>query len=223
MKQPPYDIAVIDNLDVVRMGVTTLQITHPAIVRTVTTYAHADDVDLGAAAPDVVVLDYWLGRDDEASLDYIGALKAWSGRVVLYTSEEAPARLREAMQRGIDGLCLKNDGAAALADAIAAVGRGRFVCSGPLARAVVSDEALSAKLTPAEIRVLRALALGLSTADIALRLSVAETTVGTQVESIRRKYSDATGQKVNRVRLLREGMKDGYFDPPRVTKNTENT
>ena len=222
MKPPPYDIAVIDNLDVVRMGVTTLQITHPATVRTVTTYVHADDVDLDAAAPDVVVLDYWLGRDDEASLDYISTLKEWSGKVVLYTSEEGPARLREAMRRGIDGLCLKNDGAPALAEAIAAVGRGQFVWSGPLARAAVNDDALSAQLTPAEIRVLRALALGLTTREIAKRLNVAETTVGTQVESIRRRYSDATGQKVNRVRMLHEGLIDGYLDPPRATKNTEN-
>ncbi|HRA46146.1 MAG TPA: response regulator transcription factor [Phycicoccus sp.] len=218
----PCDVVAVDNLDVVRMGLTSLQFTHPGVVRRVTTYPHVRDIDLTSAPPDVVVLDYWLGRDDESSLSHIRTLREWCGTVVLYTSEEAPARLREALREGVDGLSLKNDGTPALAGVIVEVAHGRPAWSGPLARAVVNDDAVMPRLTPEEVRVLKALAGGLTTAEIAERLHKSPSTVGTQIESIRRRYADFTGTKVNRARMLREGARDGYVDPPRARKDQGN-
>ena len=223
MFELPCDVAAVDNLDVVRMGLTNLQFTHSHVVRRISTYAHVRDIDFDAAPPDLVVLDYWLGRDDEASLESIRTLKQWCGAVVLYTSEEAPARLRDALREGIDGLSLKNDGTPALARVIEEVARGRPGWSGPLARAVVNDEAVMADLTREEVRVLRALAGGLTTAQIAQRLQKAPGTVGTQIESIRRRYADVTGRRINRAGMLREGALQGHLDPPQALRNPENT
>lgn len=222
MKQPPFDVVVIDNVDVVRMGLMTMQFTHGQIVRSVRTYADVSEVDFNEPGPDVVVLDYWLGRDDQASLEHIKRLSSWSGGVVLYTSEEAPARLREALRRGVVGLCLKNDGADALANAIIEAGTGQFSCSGPIARAIANDDALKGRLTPAEITVLRAHATGLTAEQIADRLHIATSTVRTHIEAIRRRYSEATGEKVNGVRMVQEGLRDGWIDPPRASKDPEN-
>ena len=219
----PYDVVLIDNLDVVRSGVLSLQLTHPQIVRSVRAYEHVDDVDLAGPPPRVVVLDYWLGSEDEPSLDHIGALKEWGASVLLYTTETTPARLRKALDRGIDGLTLKVEGMAALAEAIAVVGAGGTAFNGPLARAVQEDNAVSARLTPAEVKVLRGLSYGLAPPQIADTLVVAESTVVSHIEAIRRKYAEVTGGKVNRARMIREGLRDGYLErPDRPEKSAED-
>jgi DNA-binding NarL/FixJ family response regulator len=217
---PPYDVVVIDDLDVVRSGVVSLQLTRPDAVRSVRTYASVDEIDLSQQPPDVVVLDYWLGRNDVASLPAIPLLKGWCAAVLLYTAEQGPAPLRAAMAQGIDGLCLKSDGMPALADAIASVGAGQLVFSGPLARAALDDETLGAHLTDREIEVLRGLAAGFTPAEVAARLYLAPSTVKTHVEHIRSKYVRVTGGPVNATRMLYEGVRDGYVRPP--SRGAEN-
>ena len=221
--EPPYDVVLVDNLDVVRSGLVSLQLTHPEVVRSVRGYERVEELDLTAPPPRVVVLDFWLGSEDESSLDHVEALKAWGAGVLLYTTETTPARLREALDRGIDGLSLKVDGMAALVEAIAVVGAGGTAFNGPLARAVQQDGAVAARLTPAEITVLRGLAYGLTPAQVADRLVVAKSTVVTHTESIRRKYAEATGGKVNRARMIHEGLRDGYLErPDRPEKHAED-
>ncbi|MBR7744179.1 response regulator transcription factor [Phycicoccus sp. BSK3Z-2] len=217
----PCDVVAVDNLDVIRMGLTSLQLTHPSVVRRISTFQHAGEIDTDASPPDVVVLDYWLGREDDASIRYITDLKRWSGCVVLYTSEEGPARLRDCIRAGVDGLSLKNDGLTELAQVITEVAGGRPGWSGPLARAVVRDEIVMADLTAEEIKVLNALAGGLTVKEIASHLHKSPGTVGSQIESIRARYVGLTGHRVNRVKMLREGSRDGYIDPPRA-KDTGN-
>ncbi len=211
---PPYDIVVVDNLDVIRRGVLSLQLSHPDVVRSVRCHSDVDELDFAAPPPHVVVLDYWLGRDNRPCVPDIAPLTEWGARVLLYTSEEAPVPLLEALRAGVDGLCLKNDGLDALVEGIRTVAEGRPAYSGPLARAALDDRALGARLTPAELETLNALGLGLTNAEIARSAQLAESTVNSHVESIRRKYAERLGTKVNRTRLVREGMRDGYLRRP---------
>ena len=217
---PPFDVLAIDNLDVVLRGLLSLQVTHSQLFRSLRTLEHLGDVDTSEEPPDVVVLDYWLGRDNEPSVESIAGLKAWGAKVLLYTTEESPAKLRAALREGVDGLCLKNDGLDALAKAIQQVGEDQRVFSGPLARAALDDASLGAILTDREAEVLRGLAYGLSNQEVADALVIQESTVKSHVEKIRAKYVGGDGEKVNRARLIHEAMRDGYLDPPARTSGS---
>lgn len=220
-RQPPFEVVAIDNQDVVRAGLVTLQFTHPDIVRSIRTLAAVPDLASAGPAPDVVVLDYWLDRDDSPSIGDIARLKEWGSHVLLYTSEERPALLRGALRAGVDGLCLKNDGLPALAAAIREVGQGYPLFSSPLARAALEDDGVGVNLTTREVEVLQALAMGLRPEEIARSQHVERSTVRSQIESVRAKYSGFLGAPVNSVRLVREAQSDGYVDsaPPRRRKH----
>lgn len=219
----PLDVVVVEDLDVIRRGLLSLPLTHSASVASVKAFATVEEIDFDAAAPDVVVLDYWLDADRWPSLEHVSVLKTWGAHVLLYTSEESPHLLQQALLAGVTGVCLKRDGIDDLVDAISAVGRGGTVLSSPGARALVEDKALSARLTPVEVETLRAVAYGKTTKEIAVARGVEVSTVDTHIEHIRRKYAESTGAKVNRVTMLREALRDGYLDRRYLGEDPANT
>ena len=74
----------------------------------------------------MLVLDLYLGRDDEVVLEHIPALVQWAGVVVLHTAEEKPVPLRRALALGVHGVVLKNDGTEALISVVRRALRGRL-------------------------------------------------------------------------------------------------
>lgn len=209
----PQKVVAVENLDVVRLGLLTLPMTRPDAVATIEVHPSVATLDLTRPAPDVLVVDYWLGHEDESVVPHLPDLVQWSPHVLLYTSEERPARLRAAMRTGVSGLCLKTDGLSALADAIQDVAVHGTAFSGPLAQALLEDDALGARLTERECEVLEGLATGLTIADIADQLVLSVKTVQTHAENIRRKYT-ADGSRANRARMLLEAQRDGYLGTP---------
>lgn len=210
-------VVAVDNQEIVLAGLGSLPLSNPDLVETVRTYTAVADVDVTGPAPDVVILDFWLGRDDTESIDAVGAFKQWGAQVLLYTSEESPHKLRSALRAGVDALCLKNDGMPALICALRALADGQPATSTTLARAVDTDIAVRARLTTTEIKVLTGFAYGLSTAQVAERLVVSEETVKTHQRSIHRKYREATGEEsMSRSRVLFEALRDGYWDARRL-------
>ena len=208
-----YDLVVIDNVDAIRNALLSLPATHPETIGSVRAYAGIEDVDFADPPPAVVILDLWLERDSTLSTPHIARLREWGARVLLYTTEERPHPLQQAMAAGADGLSLKNDGVDALVGAVADVVAGRQGLSSPLARALLEHEMLAARLTPTEIETLRALSYGKTVGEIAARRQVAPSTVGTHIEHIRRKYADSCGVRVSQNRMIAEGSRDGYVDP----------
>ena len=201
----PYDVIAIDDTEMILRGLQSLPVTDPGVVASVRTYKDVASVDMTRPAPDVVILDLWLAGDSVASIPHIAGFKQWGAHVLLYTSEKAPVLLRQALTAGADGLCLKVDSADALVDAMVRLGRGEQVFSGPLARAVKEDKAFGAMLTPAEAEVLRGMAHGLTSQELADRLTVAKSTVDTHAASIRQKYgSNMTASAI-------KGMSDGWL------------
>ena len=216
----PIDLVVVDNQDVVRAGLMSLTFSHPDVVRSVLAVPAVDDLDVTRPPVPLVVLDYWLGRDSDSCLDAIEALKGWGAAVLLYTSEERAHQLRLALRAGVDGLCLKNDGMDALAAAIRQVVGGSPAYSGPLARAAADDDEFRVRLTRAEQTVLEGLSFGMSPAQIATQLHVAEATVKTHERHIHDKYREAIGdERISRSRLLFEALRDGYWDT-RIRRNS---
>jgi len=218
IRPAPVDVVVIDNTWTARSAVSTLALTAPTVVRSVRAYEDVSDVDLDEPAPHVILLDYWLGRDERPCIPHVPELKRWGAKVLLFTSEERPIHLRRALQAGVDGLCLKNDSPETLVDAIASAGRGQVVFSSPLAHAAATDDQLRPQLTAREIDVLEGLAYGLTADDIAGRLLLAPATVKSHIQHIHDKYRSVFGDRINRGRLVHEAHRDGYLD----TRNPSN-
>jgi len=210
----PLDLLSVDNQDVVQAGLKSLVLSHPTAVRSVLTATDVTgEVDLTCPAPDIVVLDYWLGRDDTESLDAVSAFVHWGARVVLYTSEERAVPLRKAVDAGVDAVCLRNDGMPNLVDTLALVAAGQPVVGGPLARALGAERSGRVVLTAAEQTVLQGLSYGLTPAAIAKQLFLAESTVRTHERNIHAKYRDVSAQeRMSRGRMLFEALRDGYWD-----------
>jgi DNA-binding NarL/FixJ family response regulator len=204
-------VAVLDNQQVVRDGVLAAIARHADELAVGRAYAAIDEVDLAAPGPDALVLDLYLGRDDEVVLEHIPALTAWAGVVVLHTAEEKPVPLRRAVALGVHGVVLKNDGTEALVDVVRQALAGEFVCSSVLAEALVSGAGATPRLTAREVEVLSNLRDGLTQRQVGSRLHVAEETVRAHLKSIRAKYMDAEREVTNTGSLVREAGRDGWI------------
>lgn len=204
-------VAVVDNNDYVRQGVVRDLQEHPERYDPVTGHADLGTVPTGPA-PDLVVLDLYLGRDDTRSTSAVPGLVAAGARVVLFTSEERPVPLREAVHGGISGLALKNDGSRALLDCIARVADGEFVCSSVMARALATDPAVAPHLSARLVEVLEGLADGLTRQQAASRMGISEDTFGDYLKNIRERYLDSGRRVTNAQSLVREAVRDGYLD-----------
>lgn len=210
---PPrvLSVAVLDNQEVVRDGVAAAVDRHSDVMQMVGSFAAVPDVDLLAPGPDALVLDLYLGRDDELVLDHIPALVEWAGVVVLHTAEEKPVPLRRALALGVHGVVLKNDGTEALISVIRSAAAGDFVCSSVVAEALINDASLTPRLTKREVEVLSNLRDGLTQRQVGSRMRVAEETVRAHLKSIRGKYVDAERGVTNAGSLVREAGRDGWI------------
>lgn len=204
-------VSVLDNQEVVRDGVAAAVGRHADELVMAGVYAAVSEVDASTPGPDALVLDLYLGRDDEVVLEHIPFLAGWAGVVVLHTAEEKPVPLRRAVALGVHGVVLKNDGTEALIDVVRRALAGEFVCSSVLAEALVSDARVTPRLTAREVEVLSNLRDGLTQRQVGSRLKVAEETVRAHLKSIRAKYMDAERDITNTASLVREAGLDGWI------------
>ncbi|HZE37537.1 MAG TPA: response regulator transcription factor [Stackebrandtia sp.] len=141
--------------------------------------------------PDVVLMDIRMPR-----LDGIAATKKLAGvaDVLILTTYGSDAHVFDALAAGAAGFLLKDTDAEALLEAVRTVARGDGLISPSVTRALIAEFGrhrpppsaapdLSA-LTARERQVLDLLGNGLSNAEIARRLGMAEATVKTHVSRI---------------------------------------
>jgi DNA-binding NarL/FixJ family response regulator len=204
-------VAVLDNQEVVRDGVAAAVARHADHLTLAGVYASIDEVDASSPGPDALVLDLYLGRDDEVVLEHIPFLRGWARVVVLHTAEEKPVPLRRALALGVHGVVLKNDGTEALISVVLRALAGEFVCSSVLAEALVSDADITPRLTAREVEVLSNLRDGLTQRQVGSRLNVAEETVRAHLKSVRSKYMAAERDITNTGSLVREAGLDGWI------------
>ncbi len=204
-------VAVLDNQEVVRDGVAAAVGRHADELVMGGVYSSVAEVDTTSSGPDALVLDLYLGRDDEVVLQHIPLLARWAGVVVLHTAEEKPVPLRRALALGVHGVVLKNDGTEALIDVVRRALAGEFVCSSVLAEALIGDADIVPRLTAREVEVLSNLRDGLTQRQVGSRLKVAEETVRAHLKSIRSKYMNAERDITNTGSLLREAGRDGWI------------
>ncbi|MCF6378463.1 response regulator transcription factor [Nocardioides KLBMP 9356] len=204
-------VAVLDNQEVVRDGMAAAVARHSDELVMTGVYAAVTEVDPSSPGPDALVLDLYLGRDDEVVLEHIPMLVQWAGVVVLHTAEEKPVPLRRALALGVHGVVLKNDGTEALISVVRRALAGEFVCSSVLAEALISDADIVPRLTTREVEVLSNLRDGLTQRQVGSRLKVAEETVRAHLKSVRAKYMEADRDVTNTGSLVREAGRDGWI------------
>jgi two-component system, NarL family, response regulator DesR len=122
--------------------------------------------------PDVLITD--IEMPTMTGLDAAGALKGSTTRVLMLTTFARPGYLRRAMEAGARGYLLKARPAHELADAVRRIHQGLRVIDPELATEAWSE---ADPLTPREREVLRLAADGVSTEEVAKKLSLSPGTV----------------------------------------------
>ncbi|MFJ5834010.1 response regulator [Streptomyces sp. NPDC093089] len=148
--------------------------------------------------PDLVLMDVQMPRMDGVTATGIVVAEGLADVLVL-TTFDLDEYVFGALRAGAAGFLLKNADARELIEAVRTVARGEgliapavtrrliaeFAASGRPARAARgTDSAVLDALTPREREVLSALGGGLSNAEIAVRLDMAEATVKTHVSKV---------------------------------------
>jgi len=172
--------------------------------------AEADDIasvvqHVHGHQPHVLVLD--LRMPGGSSIDAISQLRKRvpETQIVVLTMEESPVFAQRAFAAGAVGFVAKDLADRELAQAIRAAARGEEYVSPRLA---VRLEALrnslaEDKLTPREVEVLRLIALGHTSVEVAYNLHLSPRTVETHRANIHRKLGLATRAELVRYALRR--------------------
>ena len=173
-----------------------------------------------AEHPDVVILDITMpGGGGLRAVSEILKVCA-SARVLLLTMHEEPAYLRTALASGAAGYVLKKSVDANLLAAIRSVHKGRSYVDSELASALIQhalpdigqpgrpDEVLSER----ELQVLKLVAEGFSSREIAEQIFIGVKTV----ETYRARFAEKLGLK-SRADLVRYALEVGLLSPERFS------
>jgi DNA-binding NarL/FixJ family response regulator len=148
--------------------------------------------------PDVVLMDIRMPELDglEASRQIIAGQGDSAPRILMLTTFDLDEYVYEALRAGASGFLLKDTPPEQLVAAIHVVAEGEALLAPSVTRRVISEFVKGtgpkpdaqfprlADLTARELEVLKAIARGLSNAEIARELFVSETTVKTHVARI---------------------------------------
>ena len=155
---------------------------------------------VGQLRPDVVLMDIRMPRMDglEATRRIVTGPDS-KPRVLILTTFDLDDYVYEALRSGASGFLLKDNPADQLVTAIHVVAKGEALLAPSVTRRLISEFARHtpppgqpeqlASLTGRELEVLALVARGMSNAEIAGKLYVAETTVRTHVGRILTKLS----------------------------------
>lgn len=177
-------VLVVDDHPVVRAGMVAL-------------LGELDDIDVvgeagnGAEAlalvprltPDVVLMDLRMPVMDGAEATARLREQPGAPQVLVLTTYDTDADIVRAVESGARGYLLKDTPPAVLADAIRRATLGETVLAPPVAARLAERLRAPARveLTPRELEVLRAVARGLSNAEVGRELFIGEATVKTHL------------------------------------------
>jgi two-component system response regulator NreC len=175
--------------------------------------AEADDLTLVVRhvqghRPHVLVLD--LNLSGASSVEAISGLRegAPETQVVVVTMEENPLFVQRALNAGALGYVLKSSAEEELAQAVRAAARGEEYLSPSIAARLrgLQSSLVADKLSSREIEVLRLIALGHTSVEIARKLHLSPRTIETHRTRIHRKL-----ELTSRAELVRYALGRGLL------------
>jgi two-component system response regulator NreC len=178
---------------------------------------------------DVAILDVTMPRS--GGLDAINEIvsRSRSTRILLLTMHEEPAYLRTALSAGASGYVLKKSVDADLLTAIRAVHKGRTYVDSQLAEVLVRDairpdasdrdsSAARNLLSDRELQVLKLVAEGFSSREVAEQMFVSTKTV----ETYRSRFSEKLGLK-SRAQIVQYALNLGLLASEKFTVGKKPT
>jgi DNA-binding NarL/FixJ family response regulator len=163
----------------------------------------SDGVDAVAMAkqlhPDVVLMDVRMPRLDGIDATRLILTAVPACRVLVLTTFDVDEAVLGALRAGASGFLLKDAPRRSLIAAVRAVAEGDVLLDADVMRRLVAEHlpagptaesrAVLERLTPRETEVLRAVARGMSNAEIATSLGLGEATVKTHVAKLLEKLA----------------------------------
>lgn len=209
----PIHVGLVDDHSAIAVGVERMLQQIPALLLTsATTVAQLQQ---RRSSFDLVLLDLRLG-DRSTVTDNVRVLQQVTSRILIFTSGENRALIREAARGGAIGLLRKTASVDTVVRAVRAALRDEVPESTDWAAALDSDPTLAdARLTRRELEILGLYAGGERAESVAARLGIAHETVLDHVRNIRQKYSAVGRSAPTKVDLYRRAQEDGYLDPGR--------
>lgn len=200
------NLLIIEDHDIVALGLKTLLAGNTAlgIIDFATTAKLAMEKTVKLHF-DLYIIDVEL--PDMSGIDLINSLKTLSpdSAFIFHTIHDELWTLRQMMKSGADGIVMKSDDTAELIAAIEQVLDGGSYFSKQYRLACLEMEQYQ-ELSAREIEVLRLIAEGLMTRDIATRLFVSDNTIEFHRKRIMRKLGAS-----NMAQLVKEGIARGYI------------
>ncbi len=194
MALPNLRILLVDDHEVVRLGLKALLSRHPSF-EVVGEAANADEAlrKTLALKPDVVVMDIRLPGESGIQATRAIVQERPQTKVIILTSYAEDELLLEAIEAGASGYVLKQIGSNDLVRALEAVARGESLLDPALTGRVFQRLRQAARqergsafrdLTDQEMKILRLVAEGLTNKEIGSRLYLSEKTVRNYVSMI---------------------------------------
>ncbi|OKI64847.1 response regulator [Streptomyces sp. MJM1172] len=193
----PIKVMIADDQMMVRQGFTVLLNAQPDIEVVGQAVDGADAVaKVAELAPDVVLMDIRMpGMGGIEATAVITGGPAGAVKVLVLTTFDLDEYVYEALRAGASGFLLKDASADQLAEAVRVVAAGEALLSPNITKRLITEfsrmgaprgpsKAKLGELTERETEVLSLIAQGLSNAEIAGHLIVAEQTVKTHVGRI---------------------------------------
>lgn len=200
------NLLIIEDHDIVALGLKTLLAGNTAlgIIDFATTAKLAMEKTVKLHF-DLYIIDVEL--PDMSGIDLINSLKTLSpdSAFIFHTIHDELWTLRQMMKSGADGIVMKSDDTTELIAAIEQVLDGGSYFSKQYRLACQEMEQYQ-ELSGREIEVLRLIAEGLMTRDIATRLFVSDNTIEFHRKRIMRKLRAS-----NMAQLVKEGITRGYI------------
>ena len=154
---------------------------------------------LSALQPDVLLLD--VAFPDGDGIDAIPELRKLckSTRIVMLTMYGEPNVVRRAMEQKADGFVLKGNGKEELIEALKAIGEGEKFLSKEAKELLGKNEEMTATLSPREREILKLIADGKTTKEIADSLYLGFETVHSYTKYMRQKLGAVNSAAMIRI------------------------
>jgi len=208
-------VVLIDDHPVVRQGLQSLLSQYPDIQVVGEAGNNPDALELIAEVhPDIILLDIRLLNQNGLSVARQLHRSGNKSRVIVLTSHEDESYLLEAAQSGVYGYLLKSASAEVLADSIRAVQRGERRLSPKLVGSAMKQlVALSQSqmmddsgLADQELQILKMIADGMNTLEMADSLYLSERTIKRKIQDILIKLGAGS-----RAQAVAEALKRGLI------------